>query len=89
MALRAVADEAHAFKVGDQPQELRFLLEYKFVAALDDAVAHLNRLINILGASSASAISEAEAARDDDEETLADIHLHAKLLLSGELIGRQ
>jgi hypothetical protein len=30
-----------------------------------------------------------EAARDDDEETLADIHLHAKLLLSGELIGRQ
>jgi hypothetical protein len=30
-----------------------------------------------------------EAARDDDEETLADIHLHAKLLLSGELIGSQ
>ena len=62
-ALRAVADEAHAFKVGDQPQELRFLLEYKFIAALDDAVGHLNRLINILGADSASAIAEAEAAR--------------------------
>lgn len=30
-----------------------------------------------------------EAARDSDEETLIDIHLHAKLLLSGELIGRQ
>ncbi len=29
------------------------------------------------------------AARDDDEEALADIHLHAKLLLSGELIGSQ
>jgi methyl-accepting chemotaxis protein len=61
--LRAVADEAHGFKVGDQPQELRFLLEYKLVAALDDAVGRLNRLINILGANSASAIAEAEAAR--------------------------
>jgi hypothetical protein len=28
-----------------------------------------------------------KAARDDDEEALADIHLHAKLLLSGELIS--
>jgi hypothetical protein len=27
------------------------------------------------------------AVRDNDEETLADIHLHAKLLLSGELIS--
>jgi methyl-accepting chemotaxis protein len=61
--LRAVADEAHGFKVGDQPQELRFLLEYKFIAALDDAVGLLNRLINIPGASSATAIAEAEAAR--------------------------
>jgi hypothetical protein len=28
------------------------------------------------------------AARDDDEAALADMHLHAKLLLSGELISR-
>jgi hypothetical protein len=28
------------------------------------------------------------AARDSDEEVLADIHLHAKLLLSGELMAR-
>ena len=40
-----------------------FLLEFKFTAALDDAVSHVNRLINILGAGSASAIQEAEAAR--------------------------
>jgi hypothetical protein len=30
-----------------------------------------------------------EAARDGDEETLADIQMHAKLLLSHELIGSQ
>lgn len=29
------------------------------------------------------------AARDGDDEAVADIHLHAKLLLSGELMGRQ
>jgi len=29
------------------------------------------------------------ASRDGDSEALADIHLHAKLLLSGELMGRQ
>src|ERR1700730_14710878 len=62
--LRAVADEAHGFKVGDQPQELRFLLEYKFIAALDDTVFHLNRLINILGAVSGNAIQEVETARN-------------------------
>ncbi len=28
------------------------------------------------------------AARDDDEEALSEIHLHAKLLLSGELLAR-
>jgi methyl-accepting chemotaxis protein len=43
--------------------EVRFLLEFKFIAALDDAVGLLNRLINILGASSETAVSEADAAR--------------------------
>jgi methyl-accepting chemotaxis protein len=42
---------------------VRFLLELKFSAALDDAAFLLNRLINVLGASSQSAIQEAEAAR--------------------------
>jgi methyl-accepting chemotaxis protein len=63
-ALRLVADEAHGFKVGEQPQELRFLLEYKFISALDDTVFHLNRLINVLGAASGSAIQEVETARN-------------------------
>jgi methyl-accepting chemotaxis protein len=62
-ALHALADEVRRLTVEGKREEVRFLLEFKFTAALDDAVAHVNRLINILGAGSASAIQEVEAAR--------------------------
>jgi methyl-accepting chemotaxis protein len=63
--LREVADAAHRFKVGDQPQELRFILEYRFIPALDDTEFRLNRLINILGAASATAVRDGENRRND------------------------
>jgi methyl-accepting chemotaxis protein len=58
-----LAEQVHSFTVDNKHEEARFLLEFKFSAALDDAIGHLNRLINILGASSQSAVQEAEAAR--------------------------
>ena len=61
--LHTLAEDVHGFVVDNKRDEARFLLEFKFSAALDDAVGHLNRLINILGASSRSAVQEAEAAR--------------------------
>jgi methyl-accepting chemotaxis protein len=61
--LRALADDVHHLTMDDKRDEVRFLLEFKFVAALDDAVFRLNRLINILGASSETAVQEADAAR--------------------------
>jgi methyl-accepting chemotaxis protein len=62
-ALRALADDVRRLTIEGKPEEVRFLLEFKFTAALDDAVSHVNRLINILGAGSAGAIAEAEATR--------------------------
>jgi methyl-accepting chemotaxis protein len=62
-ALHALADDVHRLTIDSKREEVRFLLEFKFIAALDDAVFHLNRLINILGASSKNAVQEAEAAR--------------------------
>jgi methyl-accepting chemotaxis protein len=62
-ALHALADEVHRLTIDGNRQETGFLLDFKFSAALDDTVSHLNRLINILGAASESAVSEAEAAR--------------------------
>jgi methyl-accepting chemotaxis protein len=62
-ALRALADDVHRLTVDGKHEEVRFLLEFKFSAALDDTVAALNRLINILGANSESAVQEVEAAR--------------------------
>ena len=62
-ALHGLADEVHRLTIDGNRQEIRFLLDFKFSAALDDTVSHLNRLINILGAASESAVSEAEAAR--------------------------
>jgi methyl-accepting chemotaxis protein len=62
--LHALADDAHRLTIDGKHDEVRFLLEFKFIAALDDAVSNLNRLINILGASSQSAVQEAEAARN-------------------------
>jgi methyl-accepting chemotaxis protein len=61
--LHTLAEDVHGFVVDNKRDQARFLLEFKFSAALDDAVSHLNRLINILGASSQSAVQEAEAAR--------------------------
>jgi methyl-accepting chemotaxis protein len=61
--LHGLADEVHRLIIGGKRDEVRFLLDFKFSAALDDAVSHLNRLINILGASSKSAVADAEAAR--------------------------
>jgi methyl-accepting chemotaxis protein len=61
--LHALAEDARRLTLDSKREEVRFLLEFKFSAALDDAVSHLNRLINILGASSESAVQEAEAAR--------------------------
>ncbi len=62
-ALHALADDIRRLILDGEREEVRFLLELKFSAALDDAVSQVNRLINILGAGSASAIQEAEAAR--------------------------
>jgi methyl-accepting chemotaxis protein len=62
-ALHALADEVHRLTIDGNRQQMRFLLDFKFSAALDDTDSHLNRLINILGAASESAVSEAEAAR--------------------------
>jgi methyl-accepting chemotaxis protein len=62
-ALRALADDVHRMTIDGKHDDVRFLLEFKFIAALDDAVGLLNRQINILGASSETAVSEAEAAR--------------------------
>jgi methyl-accepting chemotaxis protein len=62
-ALHALADDVHRLTLDGNHQEIRFLLDLKFSAALDDAVSHLNRLINILGATSENAVAEAEAAR--------------------------
>jgi methyl-accepting chemotaxis protein len=62
-ALHALADDVHRLTIAGKREEVRFLLEFKFIAALEDAVSHLNRLINILGASSQTAVQEAEAAR--------------------------
>ena len=61
--LRALAADVHRMTIDGKHDEARFLLEFKFTAALDDAVGLLNRLINILGASSQTAVAEAEAAR--------------------------
>jgi methyl-accepting chemotaxis protein len=61
--LYGLADEVHRLIIGGKREEIGFLLDFKFSAALDDAVSHLNRLINILGASSKSAVADAEAAR--------------------------
>ena len=61
--LHTLAEDVHGFVVDNKRDQARFLLEFKFSATLDDAVSHLNRLINILGASSRSAVQEAEAAR--------------------------
>jgi methyl-accepting chemotaxis protein len=63
-ALHALADDVHRLTIEGNRPEIRFLLDLKFSAALDDAVSQLNRLINILGASSESAVQEAEAARN-------------------------
>jgi methyl-accepting chemotaxis protein len=63
-ALHALADDAHHLIIDGKREETGFLLEFKLSAALDDAVSHLDRLINILGANSASAAAEAEAARN-------------------------
>jgi methyl-accepting chemotaxis protein len=62
-ALHALGDDVRRLTVAGKREEVRFLLEFRFTATLDDAVSHVNRLINILGAGSASAIQEAEAAR--------------------------
>ncbi|HEY6258352.1 MAG TPA: methyl-accepting chemotaxis protein [Xanthobacteraceae bacterium] len=62
-ALHAIAEDIHRLTVDGKRDAAGFALEFKFVAALDDAVSHLNRLINILGASSQSAVQEAQATR--------------------------
>jgi methyl-accepting chemotaxis protein len=61
--LHALAEDVHRLTIDGKREEVRFLLEFKFIAALEDAVFHLNRLINILGAGSESAVQEAEVAR--------------------------
>jgi methyl-accepting chemotaxis protein len=61
--VHALAEDVRRLTIDGKREEARFLLEFKFIAALDDAVFRLNRLINILGASSQSAVAEAEAAR--------------------------
>jgi methyl-accepting chemotaxis protein len=61
--LRTLAEDARHLTMERKPDELRFFLEVRFAAALDDAVSHLNHLINILGASSLSAVQDADAAR--------------------------
>jgi hypothetical protein len=48
-ALHTLADEVHGLTVDRKREQAGFVLELKFSAALDDAVFHLNRLINILG----------------------------------------
>jgi methyl-accepting chemotaxis protein len=67
-ALHALADDVRRLTLADKREEVRFLLEFKFIAALDDAVSHLNRLINILGAGAESAVQEVEAARSSTIE---------------------
>ena len=62
-AMHVLADDVRRLAMNDKREEVRFLLEFKFIAALDDAVFHLNRLINILGANAESAVQEVEAAR--------------------------
>jgi methyl-accepting chemotaxis protein len=62
-ALREAAEEAYQLKMSDQVAPLQFLLEFKFIAALDDAAFHLNRLINVFGAVSEDTLQEVEAAR--------------------------
>jgi methyl-accepting chemotaxis protein len=61
--LHGLGDDVRRLTVDGKHDEVRFLLELKFTAALDDAVSRLNRLINILGANSQTAVQEAEAAR--------------------------
>jgi methyl-accepting chemotaxis protein len=62
-ALHALADDAQRLKTSGRTDQLQFLLEFRFIAALDDAVTALNRLINILGGNAEAAVQEAEAAR--------------------------
>jgi methyl-accepting chemotaxis protein len=61
--LHALGEEVRRLTLDGKRDDVRFVLELKFAAALDDTVSHLNRLINILGANSQSAGEEAEAAR--------------------------
>jgi methyl-accepting chemotaxis protein len=79
--LHVIADDAHGLKVADQAEDLRFLLEYKFIPALDDAVSHLNRLINILGAASGAAVEQADAARQ------SALRVTTAILVGGTLLS--
>jgi len=79
--LHALADDAHRLTTGGQREDVRFLLEFKFIAALDDTVSSLNRLINILGATSGRAVAEAEAARNWTIRTTSIIVVGGTLIM--------
>jgi methyl-accepting chemotaxis protein len=80
-ALHVQADDARRFKLAGEAQQLQFLLEYKFVPALDDAAFRLNRLINILGAASQRVMEDAEAAR------VLAIRLSTVIVVGGTLLA--
>jgi len=62
-AVHALADDVHRLTLDGKREEVRVLLEFKFIAALDDAVSRFDHLINILGASLQNSAQAAEAAR--------------------------
>lgn len=58
--VRAIADEVYKLVAAGNREQARALLEFKFDPALVDAATDMNRLINILGGATRTAIADAE-----------------------------